>query len=196
MASINPPTIPVALQRLFADAGFLSCAQDNQKPCIGNRYYVGNSALGFLLRRWERENVDRTKTFIRSTCEEILQNLIQYKSTDFYDIILTKMLKLRVGLTKISHSYRADVTAQDHINDSIMILDMKIPEHIKIIYGISTVTRPIATLPIPIDTPSLGISRGPIPEARNGISLSPVMPSPPAPPVFREEEKEEEKEEE
>ncbi len=197
MAGINPPTIPVALQRLFADAGFLSCAEDDQKPSINTRTYARkDSWWDWASRRYNRENPDRTKHFIRSTCEEIAQNLQQYTDTDFYEIILTKMIKLRTGLVKIAETYKSDVSARDHINDSIMLLDMKIPERIKVTHGFSTVSRPQVaplgrgvimtssfppTLPLPLETP-LGVSRGPIPTMSNGVPPVPTFP-PPRPPV-------------
>lgn len=143
MAAINPPTIPISLQSLFADAGFLGSAQDDEKPCITARCYVHkDSWIGYGYRRWNRENPDKTKHFIRTTCEAIAQNLSQYADTPFYDIILTKIIKLRTGLIKIAETYKSDVVVKDHIGDSVMILDMKIPEHIKIQHGFSTVNRP------------------------------------------------------
>lgn len=192
MAGINPPTIPVALQRLFADAGFLSCAEDDQKPCISTRTYAHkDSWWDWGTRRWNRENPDRTKNFIRSTCEEIAQNIQQYTDTDFYEIILTKMIKLRTGLVKIAETYKSDVSAKDHITDSIMLLDMKIPERIKVTHGFSTINRPqvaplgrgvIMTSSMPaLEIPALGVSRGPIPTVTNGAPPLPVTPPPPLP---------------
>lgn len=151
MSDINPPVIPVALQRIFEDAGFIGAAQDGYKPNIRAKYYTqADSWVGWALRHFHGENADKTKLFVRNTCEAMSQALEQYKSTKFRAIILEKMIRLRIGVSKIVETYKSDINAKAHLEDSILILDMCIPEEIKIKYGF-VVGR---ELPIPEDTKS------------------------------------------
>ena len=146
MAGINPPTIPIGLQRLFDDAGFLAAAEDNQKPNIRSKTYAStDSWVDWFWRRYDKENPDSMKVFVRRVCEELAQSLVQYEQTDFYSIILGKMVKLRTGLTHIADTYRSKVTVYDHLHTSILTLDLKIPEDIKRLHGFSTVGKPMVS---------------------------------------------------
>lgn len=143
MTSISAPTIPVGLQRLFEDAGFIAAAQDNQKPAIHSKTFTAaDSTWDWLWRRWKRENQDGVKIYVRRVCEEMAQALVQYEDSAFYEVILAKMIALRTGVFRIAESYRADVSTKSHMDDSILILDFKIPENIKIKHGFSVLNKP------------------------------------------------------
>lgn len=154
MADISAPTIPIGLQQLFEDAGFLAAAEDDQKPCIKGKYYVqSDSWLGYLQRRWDREGPDKTKVYVRRVCEQLSQSLNMYVDTNFYDIILIKMVKVRIGVERIANTYRhVDITVHGHLLDSILILDMKIPESVKQEQGFGTMKKQKKpTLPLPAE---------------------------------------------
>ena len=151
MAQLNAPTIPIGLTTLFEDAGFLAAAKDKHKPCIKSKYYVDDHTIvGYITRRWNRDNPDQVKEYIRRVCEQMSQAIVQYNDTHFYEIILNKMVQLRNGIERIKATYDADADKCQivgHIGDSILILDLRIPEHIKQLHGFSVMSKPIVSPP-------------------------------------------------
>jgi hypothetical protein len=134
-------TIPLHLLTLFETMDFISSAKKDCKPCFNTRQYVDrNSYLGAFIR-WINGEKQSTygNNIIRHCCESASQAYSSYIGTDYEPIILNKMIELRKGLIEIQSTYSKDTKEIDtvnHINNSIMILDLKIPLSEKIKNGI------------------------------------------------------------
>lgn len=134
----NPPTIPIQLSSLFDDMGFIAMNPDGSKPCIKGRYYAdGSTWKGWIMRRWDGEKPERTMVFIRKTCEAASQAVIQYQHTVFFDIIISKIVKLRDGILYVRKAYDSNIVAKNSFDDSIMLLDLRLPTSVKIQMGVT-----------------------------------------------------------
>ena len=143
MAFVSPPTIPIGLADLFESAGFIASAEEDCKPYFkGKKHVKENSWYGWAQRKSAGEDAGTTKSKIRRICEGMSQAYDQYKESQWSEIILNKMIKLRFGIMKIQGAYAIkDQNTVDHLDDSIVILDFKIPEHIKLKYGFRDVGK-------------------------------------------------------
>ena len=151
--NMNTSTIPPYLQTLFEMMNFLGVAKKDCKPCFNTKRYVDrNSYWGSLFRwNWNEKQSTYGNGKIRSCCESASQAYELYKDSQYETIILTKILKLRQGLLEIRNTYAKDedeIDTVNHIDDSIMILDLKIPHNIKLNEGL---VPPVSRLPIPND---------------------------------------------
>jgi hypothetical protein len=137
----NSTTIPLHLLNLFETMDFLSSAKKDSKPCFNTRQYVDrNSYIGALIRWFNGEKQStHGNIIIRNCCESASQAYTSYIGTEYEKIILNKIIELRKGLVEIQNTYSKDTREIDtvnHINNSIMILDLKIPFTEKIKHGI------------------------------------------------------------
>lgn len=137
----NSPTIPVHLLNLFETMDFLSSAKKNGKPCFNTRRYIDRDSYFGALFRWISGEKQSThgNNIIRSCCEMASQALTSYYQTDYETILLDKIMGLRRGLLEICDTYSKDDTDIDtvnHIKNSVMILDLKIPYSVKVTHGL------------------------------------------------------------
>lgn len=147
------PTIPVHLEALFEMMDFIASAKKGSKPCFNGLYYVdATSWTGAFYRLLKGEKQSgRGNMEIRKCCEEAAQAYEQYKNTPFKKVILEKMVKLRNGIISIRGTYENDdseTATVNHLTNSILVLDMRIPQHILLEQGI--IPRQIThQIPIP-----------------------------------------------
>jgi hypothetical protein len=142
----NSPTIPLHLQSLFESMNFLASAVKDGKPCFKTRTYVDRSSYWGAFVRWsagEKQSAYGNDK-IRLCCESACQAYEVYKTTNYEPILIEKMFKLRKGLCEIRDTYEREneIDTVNHINDSIMILDFKLPQEFKLQTGITIGTSP------------------------------------------------------
>jgi hypothetical protein len=153
----NPPTIPVHLLSLFEMMDFLGSARKDGKPCFHSKRYVDrNSYIGAVIR-WINGEKQSTygNAIIRNCCEETSQAYSSYVGTDFEHIILDKMINLYRGLEQIALTYEKDeheIDTVNHIRNSLMIINMKIPHNIKVQNGL---VPPSSNVLVPSSSPKL-----------------------------------------
>lgn len=136
----NSPTIPLHLQSLFENMNFLGSAVKDGKPCFKSRLYVDRGSYSGAFYRWSTGEKQSThgNDKIRICCESACQAYEAYKHSNYGPILTDKMLKLRKGLMEIRDTYERsnEIDTVNHINDSIMILEFKLPKTFKIQTGI------------------------------------------------------------
>jgi len=143
MASLSPPTIPEAIQSLLDQAEFLASIEEDHKPCLASQTHVpSDSWWSWFQRRYNQENSEKTKLHIRKVCTDMAQTYTAYKGTIYGNIILSSMLRLRVGLQRLVVTYSKIVAVRGHINNSIITLDLCIPADVKTQHGIGSPSSP------------------------------------------------------
>ena len=131
--SLVSSSIPVHLEELFDMMDFIGSAIKGNKICFKNKTFVeSKSWFGSLFRRYNGENqATRGNEIVRKCCKESSEAYRQYKSHPLGKIILDKILKLRHGIQIIISNYIDDISVVNHLNGSILFLDLEIPGNIK-----------------------------------------------------------------
>ena len=126
-------TIPLHLQELFDTMDLIASAKKGSKLCfIGKCYVDASSWSGAIYRKYTGESQSsKGNDLIRKCCDQAAQAFEQYKGDRLSDIILEKILKLRGGICVLKSNYEHDVSIVNHLNNSILFLDLVIPEDIK-----------------------------------------------------------------
>jgi hypothetical protein len=133
--------IPIHLQKLFDQMEFIAAAKKNSKPCFGGGYYVDkDSWVGSFWRTFsgEKQNT-RGNTIVRECCNQAVQCHTTHTGTETGNLILDKMIYLRVGIMSLIDTYSkkdADISTVSSLKNSIIILDTRIPRNILIERGI------------------------------------------------------------
>jgi hypothetical protein len=152
----SPPTIPIGLSTLFRRAGFIASAPEMCKPCFKTKKYYDTSTLrGWIMRHASGETSTDTQTNVYNICEGMSQAVEQYAETWWENVIIERMIKLRIGIFKIIAAYERDkdYDTADCLKDSVLILDFRIPENRRNDYGFVTECKNLGKItshPIPI----------------------------------------------
>lgn len=135
---LSAPGIPIGLSNLFEDADFIASAPEGTKPCFNSQSHVNDKTLlGWAFRRAAREKRTGTMQHIRRICDAMAEALNRYQRTMYHDVIVIKMIELRMGILRIHRAYADDCVVQGHLKTSIIVLDLHIPKSAKEQYGIT-----------------------------------------------------------
>lgn len=146
-------SLPEILLQSFSELDLISGVGENEKICFKTGSYISkNSLYGSFHRYFYDEKMDTNgitsiKRICSSSCElylsyiKIKENKLSNKKSkneDYEKLLLERLINARSGLSRLKRTYDSlgkTVTGNNISNNGIVILDLHIPNEIKLEKG-------------------------------------------------------------
>lgn len=125
-------SIPSKLSDILFKLEFIGMIKLNQKVCMYDFSFVeSNSIFGSIKRTIRNENRETNIKEIRSIINDAFLLINEYKDTNFFNLIIEKLNKSKVGISNLKQTYHDDPKMIGMINIILDDLNIQINQYTK-----------------------------------------------------------------